>query len=964
MRNRFTASVFACFLFAISFGISFKSTAQTIICPLNIDWELGDTTNWVGQYGGPGTIPGGVSPTPPTPPNPPNQSVITTPMIGFIPGRLDIMNSAMPNDAIGGFPVVSPLGGNFSIRIGDNQTGNGADRVIYKLTVPIGINNYSIDFLYAVVMDNPAGHTAAEKPRFAVSVTDSATGLPVKNGCYDLNFVAGDDLPGFISNGNQVYKDWTLHTLNLSGTAGKTIYIDVVTGDCTLGGHFGYAYFDVLGCKEFKVVMDSCNLDRGGAYLTGPSGYQKYEWFNNDYSILVDTGQYVAFQPITTTPQIYKLVLTPFASVSKCNDTIETVPLANINLEKHDVFCTLPNAGIPINVNPQGSNLTYTWTERNPGNTLSCNNCPAPVATTPTSNFYTVNVVDDQGCTKSEITYVGVNENTWDATDDFIFCHPGYTTLNINAQGPLPLTPVSCGSDTTPCAATEVIELQSLYRGTGYISRFDTSTLNTPFANQFSSGHLQFLLKREDLWGSGMRYGKISSIGFDVAEADSVSFDNFTIKMGCTKRSSMGGGFVPPATLTTVYTAAAPVVPFVGWNDFTLDVPYNWDTAQSIVVDICFTNPNPGKPSKIVITNTGTVDGIGAFSKAVGMNVCNGAIAAVNGIYNSRPNMRVNYCKAPSKPFEYDWTPGLYMSDSTAASPYAYISKTTYITVVGIGGSDCPLKDSLLITVPIHDYEIFPKDTSICLGQPFGLIAAGTFSGVKWYEYDSATKTFTTPTTLSCNGCGDPNTYPNPIANPTDTGMYAVEYTDKDGCNDTLYMYVTVRPLPPVKVLNPDTVLIKYGTEAKLIASGAYLYTWMPSGTLNNPNLVNPIATPKDPTLYHVYGVGENGCRNIDSVYVNIDYRANLFVPTAFTPNGDGKNDIFKVSNVTFQRLQEFKVYNRWGQEVYSTTDIKAGWDGNWRGQQQDMGVYQYVIKVAFPDGLIETYKGNVTLVR
>lgn len=194
--------------------------------------------------------------------------------------------------------------------------------------------------------------------------------------------------------------------------------------------------------------------------------------------------------------------------------------------------------------------------------------------------------------------------------------------------------------------------------------------------------------------------------------------------------------------------------------------------------------------------------------------------------------------------------------------------------------------------------------------------------------------------------------------------MYAVEYTDKDGCNDTLYMYVTVRPLPPVKVLNPDTVLIKYGTEAKLIASGAYLYTWMPSGTLNNPNLVNPIATPKDPTLYHVYGVGENGCRNIDSVYVNIDYRANLFVPTAFTPNGDGKNDIFKVSNVTFQRLQEFKVYNRWGQEVYSTTDIKAGWDGNWRGQQQDMGVYQYVIKVAFPDGLIETYKGNVTLVR
>jgi gliding motility-associated-like protein len=97
---------------------------------------------------------------------------------------------------------------------------------------------------------------------------------------------------------------------------------------------------------------------------------------------------------------------------------------------------------------------------------------------------------------------------------------------------------------------------------------------------------------------------------------------------------------------------------------------------------------------------------------------------------------------------------------------------------------------------------------------------------------------------------------------------------------------------------------------------------------------------------------------------VDIDYRANLFVPTAFTPNGDGKNDIFKVSNITFQRLQEFRVFNRWGHEIFSTNDIKSGWTGSWKGQPQDMGVYQYIIKVAYPDGIIETYKGNITLVR
>lgn len=966
MKMRFTFWAAAVLFFTVLH--TNKSTAQTvpIVCPTNIDWELGDTTNWTAATGGPGTIPGGVvtGPSAPPPPQVP-QTTITTPVAGFVTGRQDIKTPAMPNDFYGGFPVVSPLGGNFSVKLGDSLSGNGAEKISYTFTVPVGVDNYSIDFLYAVVLENP-GHDPEEMPRFTVSVK-TASGGTVRNGCYDLNFIANSNLPGFFvspNNAGVLYKPWTRHTLNLSGTAGQTIVVDITTGDCSLGGHFGYGYFDVLGCQEFKVVMDSCNLDRGGAYLSGPNGYWKYEWYNNDYSVLVDTGQYAAFQPITTTPQIYNLVLTPYPSVSLCLDTIKTVPLANINLEKHDVFCTLPNAGIPINVNPQGSNLTYAWTESNAGSTLSCTNCSNPIATTPTSNFYTVNVVDDQGCRKSEITFVGVNENTWDATNDFVFCHPGYTTLNINAQGPLPLTPVTCGASATPCAAPNFVDVQSLYRGTGYITRFDTSTLNNPFPGQYTSGHMQFLLKRDDMWGSGLRYGTISGIGFDVADPNGATLDNFTISLACTNRSSMGGGFVPATTLTPVYTALAPVVATTGWNDFTFDVPYNWDTAQSLVVDICFTNATTNNPALMVTENTNSVDAIGAFSTAAGMNVCNGAIASVNRTSNNRPKMRVSYCKSPDRPFDYTWTPGTYMSDSTVQSPVVYITKTTSIQVTGIGGSDCPMKDSLTITVPIHDYEIFPKDTSICLGQPFGLIAAGTFSGVSWYEYDSATNVFTTPTTLSCSGCNDPNTIPNPTATPTDTGMYAVVYTDKDGCQDTLYMYVTVRPLPPVTVLNPDTVVMAYGTQANLLASGAYLYTWMPSGTLNNPNLVNPIATPQAPTMYYVYGVNEDGCRNIDSVYVDIDFSANLFVPTAFTPNGDGKNDLFKVSNVTFQRLQEFKIYNRWGQEIFSTNDIKVGWDGHWRGQPQDMGVYQYIIKVAIPDGTIKTYKGNVTLVR
>jgi len=196
-----------------------------------------------------------------------------------------------------------------------------------------------------------------------------------------------------------------------------------------------------------------------------------------------------------------------------------------------------------------------------------------------------------------------------------------------------------------------------------------------------------------------------------------------------------------------------------------------------------------------------------------------------------------------------------------------------------------------------------------------------------------------------------------------ESSTYAAVYTDQYGCMDTLYSFAHIKPLPNVHILNDDMTL-KYGGTVQLLVSGAYLYSWSPISTLSNPNVANPYATPTEPTTYYVWGLGENGCRNVDSIHIALDYRDNLFVPSAFSPNGDGKNDVFRVSNITFQKLQEFRVFNRWGQEIYSTTDPKKGWDGTWKGVAQDMGTYQYIIKVAYPDGYIETYKGDVTLVR
>ncbi|HET8572352.1 MAG TPA: gliding motility-associated C-terminal domain-containing protein [Edaphocola sp.] len=89
-----------------------------------------------------------------------------------------------------------------------------------------------------------------------------------------------------------------------------------------------------------------------------------------------------------------------------------------------------------------------------------------------------------------------------------------------------------------------------------------------------------------------------------------------------------------------------------------------------------------------------------------------------------------------------------------------------------------------------------------------------------------------------------------------------------------------------------------------------------------------------------------------------------LLIPNAFTPNNDGKNDIFKIRNFSNQKLLEFKVFNRWGTILFHTQDPKDGWDGTFKNNPQPIGVYGYVIRIAYPDNIVETYKGTITLIR
>lgn len=225
----------------------------------------------------------------------------------------------------------------------------------------------------------------------------------------------------------------------------------------------------------------------------------------------------------------------------------------------------------------------------------------------------------------------------------------------------------------------------------------------------------------------------------------------------------------------------------------------------------------------------------------------------------------------------------------------------------------------------------------------------GTYS---WTGPDGFTSTLSDPIVLN--------------ATAINAGIYSVVYTLLNCQSLPGTANVIISSPPQLTNVTPDQT-ISYGSSIQLDARNARFYMWVPNdGSLSNPNVNNPIASPLVTTTYTVFGMNEFGCRDSAYVTITVDSVGDGGIPTAFTPNNDGHNDVFHLIGFKFHHLVEFRIFNRWGQEVFYTTDIKKGWDGTYNGVPQEMGIYYYQVIVAEPDNMVENkaYKGSVTLIR
>jgi len=382
----------------------------------------------------------------------------------------------------------------------------------------------------------------------------------------------------------------------------------------------------------------------------------------------------------------------------------------------------------------------------------------------------------------------------------------------------------------------------------------------------------------------------------------------------------------------------------------------------------------------------------------------------------------INLNIATEENYSYLWSPANLVDDATAENQVVNLTEYAWLYVSG-EANNCFHEDSVFIDIlkkPV--LELLP-DTFICVGEDIELTSTinGDFNNFAWSnnlgtnvgnlisptvmptdstiyilqannalcetidsvkvavvqaveieaaaditicEGDTARLTVTTPngfdyTWSPAESLNNPNAI-KPVATPSVTTTYSISIANECfSASDELV--VNVNPLPIVDA--GDDIEITIAETATLNGYSDASFTWSPTIGLSNPNSLQPTADPNQTITYYLEGT--NGiCKKIDSVTVFVDASIYVLVPSAFSPNNDGLNDVVRLYTNGIEDINSFAIYNRWGREVYKGAGFDATWDGFFEGEEQLVGVYIYYVEAVTHDGNTIVEKGNVTLIR
>ncbi len=301
------------------------------------------------------------------------------------------------------------------------------------------------------------------------------------------------------------------------------------------------------------------------------------------------------------------------------------------------------------------------------------------------------------------------------------------------------------------------------------------------------------------------------------------------------------------------------------------------------------------------------------------------------------------------------WSPADNLNNPNISNPIASNLQESTTFTLSAQFDNCIMEDDVFVNV-LQSAEVEAQGMEICLGDTARLSSEGIASSYIWSPASNL------------SDASDPNPL---VIGLKETTTYTVTANIQNCQSATAEATIIVNQPPTIKLLPVFKFILgqTVGLEVKVEPEGDYSYDWSPRGGLTCTDCPNPNVLPDSTRTYTVLVTDERtGCFSEASVRLELEEECNndlIKVPNAFTPNGDGNNDVLYVRGTALAQVDIFRVFNRWGELVFETKDIRNGWDGTHQGDPVNPGVYVYYVEAPCAvNGSKLFKKGNVTVIR
>jgi len=760
---------------------------------------------------------------------------------------------------------------------------------------------------------------------------------------------------------------------NISGGKGLSFYDWVVQPFTCTGGERIPVTAGILPLPNVNAGVD-ISICNGTSTDLSATGATTYSWNNG-----VPSGA----GPHTVTPNSTTIYTVTGTASNGCIDTDDVTVTVNslpVLTSVNDTTCS----GRSLNLTVSGAK-SYVWS---PGTNLDNPNVASPTFTSsiPGNYSYTITGTGINGCVGTTTLVATVDSNPClhvVTIADTIICEGESATLRaiITDGGPAPFTttwdngvPSGAGPHTvSPTATTTYTATVSDQNGRTVVASATITVNPLPLANAGTPKELNCANPTITLNGSTTSVGSVYNwSGPGIISGGNTLTPIVNTAGAYTITITSNKGCVNTGQVTVTENKKAPNVSAgsageltckmpqitLGGSSSTMGATYNWSgsgvvsgkTTLTPIVNVAgvytltVTDPSNGCTStdQVTITENKVFPTVNAGSD---MTICSGDPVTLT---------------ASGTATTYSWNNGV-----VDGVPFNPISTKKY-TLTGVNAiNGCSSTSSVSIAVlkcsPPTASFVLPKST-LCLGECISI--QNNSGGIPTPTYiwlftgaDSSNSVSVNPESICWNNV--PGTYTVTLLAANILGT------------DTITKTIKINEIPVVKA-SPDAYIIA-GTDVDLSAtvsslSGVFLngtYSWTPDTYLRCSNCQYTTALEVgDTIIYTVTYEDEAGCKGTDQVAVYAEIVYEYGVPTGFSPNGDGSNDVlFVEGNHLFTSIL-FTIYNRYGQKVFETIDPKEGWDGTHNGKLLNPGVFAYRLNVSLNNGVYRETSGNVTLIK